>query len=45
MSDREPPGLDADEGPDPQTSREALEQELMDEGRSEEGEQIGDEIT
>jgi hypothetical protein len=30
--------------PDPQTRREALELELMEEGRSEAGEDVGDEI-
>jgi hypothetical protein len=30
----------AGEGPDPITSREALEEELMEEGRSQEGEHI-----
>jgi hypothetical protein len=30
--------------PDPQTRREALELELMDEDRSEEGEDVGEEI-
>ena len=34
----------ADEGDDPVTRREALETELMDEGKSGEGEEIGDEL-
>lgn len=34
----------AERNPDPQTRREALELELMDEDRSEAGEDIGDEI-
>jgi hypothetical protein len=34
----------AERNPDPQTRREALELELMDEDRSEEGEDVGDEI-
>ena len=34
----------AELNPDPQTRREALELELMDEGRSEAGEDVGDEI-
>ena len=43
MSATDPPGLD-DHEPDPQTSREALEQDLMEEDRSEQGEVTGDEI-
>jgi hypothetical protein len=34
----------AGRNPDPQTRREALELELMEEDRSEEGEDVGDEI-
>jgi hypothetical protein len=34
----------ADRNPDPATRREALELELMEEGRSEAGEEIGDEV-
>ena len=34
----------AERNPDPQTRREALELELMDEDRSEAGEDVGDEI-
>jgi len=34
----------AERNPDPQTRREALELELMDEHRSEAGEDVGDEI-
>jgi hypothetical protein len=34
----------AERNPDPQTRREALELELMDEGRSEAGEDVGEEI-
>jgi len=34
----------AERNPDPQTRREALELELMDEERSEAGEDVGDEI-
>ncbi len=34
----------AERNPDPQTRREALELELMEEDRSEEGEDVGDEI-
>ncbi len=34
----------AERNPDPQTRREALELELMEEGRSEAGEDVGDEI-
>ena len=34
----------AERNPDPQTRREALELELMEEGRSEEGEDVGEEI-
>jgi hypothetical protein len=34
----------AERNPDPQTRREALELDLMEEDRSEEGEDVGDEI-
>ena len=34
----------AERNPDPQTRREALEHELMDEDRSEAGEDVGDEM-
>ena len=34
----------AERNPDPETRREALELELMDEGRSEAGEDVGEEI-
>jgi hypothetical protein len=47
MSDAEAEELEeeaAERNPDRQTRREALELELMDEDRSEEGEDVGDEI-
>jgi hypothetical protein len=40
LTEREIEEEAAREPPDPVTSREALEEELMDEGRSEEGEHI-----
>jgi hypothetical protein len=47
VSDEEAEELEkeaAERNPDPQTRREALELELMDEDRSEAGEDVGDEI-
>jgi hypothetical protein len=47
VSDEEAEDLEeeaAERNPDRQTRREALELELMDEGRSEAGEDVGDEI-
>jgi hypothetical protein len=47
VSDEEAEELEeeaAERNPDRQTRREALELELMDEGRSEAGEDVGDEI-
>lgn len=47
VSEDEPEELEeeaAERNPDPQTRREALELELMEEDRSEAGEDIGDEI-
>jgi hypothetical protein len=47
LSDEEAEELEeeaAERNPDPQTRREALELELMEEHRSDEGEDVGDEI-
>ena len=44
LRDHRPAHADDDHGRDEQTAREGLELELMDEGASEAGEEMGDEV-